>query len=126
MTGTGQLPKFADQLYHAGEDDLYLVPTVEVPVTNYLSGDIIDGSDYQFATAYPCFRREAGAAGVGTRGITRMHQFDKVEMVMLSHQRKVSKLTDLCYTLSIFCSNLACITALDLCTGDRFQFCSHD
>ena len=86
MTGTGQLPKFADQLYHASEDDLYLVPTAEVPVTNYLSGEIIEANQLPMRpTAYtPCFRREAGAAGVGTRGITRMHQFDKVEMVMLS------------------------------------------
>ena len=71
MQGTGQLPKFGDQLYHCQEDNLYLIPTAEVPVTNLYGGEIFDADQLpKKMTAYtPCFRREAGAAGVGTRGI---------------------------------------------------------
>lgn len=83
MQGTGQLPKFADQLYRCKDDDLLLVPTAEVPVTNLHAGEILDGATLplKYCSHTPCFRREAGAAGVGTRGMTRVHQFDKVEMV---------------------------------------------
>lgn len=83
MQGTGQLPKFADQLYRCKDDDLLLVPTAEVPVTNLHAGEILDGAQLplKYCSHTPCFRREAGAAGVGTRGMTRVHQFDKVEMV---------------------------------------------
>ena len=81
MIGTGQLPKMADDMYHA-TDDLWLIPTAEVPVTNYYRDDVIDKPLPVYLTAYtPCFRREAGAAGKETRGIIRVHQFDKVEMV---------------------------------------------
>ncbi|EDM26737.1 seryl-tRNA synthetase [Lentisphaera araneosa HTCC2155] len=83
MTGTGQLPKFAEEIYHAPEDNLYLVPTAEVPVTNIHADEILDAKELPIAyTAYtPCFRREAGAAGKDSRGILRVHQFSKVEMV---------------------------------------------
>ncbi len=81
MTGTGQLPKLQDDMYHA-TDDLWLIPTAEVPVTNYFRDEIIDRPLPVYFTAYtPCFRREAGAAGRETRGLIRVHQFDKVEMV---------------------------------------------
>ena len=81
MIGTGQLPKMAEDMYHA-TDDLWLIPTAEVPVTNYYRDDVIDKPLPVYLTAYtPCFRREAGAAGKETRGIIRVHQFDKVEMV---------------------------------------------
>ncbi len=82
-TGTGQLPKTADQMYHAEIDDLWLIPTSEVPVTNIYAGEILDGEKLPlYYTAYtPCFRREAGAHGKDTRGLLRVHQFDKVEMV---------------------------------------------
>jgi seryl-tRNA synthetase len=82
MTGTGQLPKFEDDAYRT-EDDLFLIPTAEVPVTNLLRDKILDAGDLPRAfTAYtPCFRREAGAAGKDTRGLIRLHQFDKVELV---------------------------------------------
>jgi seryl-tRNA synthetase len=85
LTGTGQLPKFADQLYHCQEDDLYLAPTAEVPVTNLHRDEIVDTAvlPVKYAAYTPCFRREAGAAGVGTRGLIRMHQFDKVELVKI-------------------------------------------
>lgn len=82
LTGTGNLPKFADDLYKADED-LWLVPTAEVPVTNLLRDEILEPWQLpvKFAAYTPCFRREAGAAGRDTRGILRMHQFDKVELV---------------------------------------------
>ena len=83
MTGTGQLPKFAEDLYHCEIDDFWLIPTAEVPVTNYYRDDILDAKALPIKlTAYtPCFRREAGSAGKMTRGMLRVHQFDKVEMV---------------------------------------------
>ena len=82
MTGTGQLPKFAEDMYHIGFDGLYPVPTAEVPVTNLYRDEIIEEKLPLKLTAYtPCFRREAGAAGRDTRGLLRLHQFDKVEMV---------------------------------------------
>ena len=87
MTGTGQLPKFAEDLYHCQIDDFWLIPTAEVPVTNYFRDDILQAKDLPIKlTAYtPCFRREAGSAGKMTRGMLRVHQFDKVEMVNFVH-----------------------------------------
>ena len=87
MTGTGQLPKFAEDLYHSNADDFWLIPTAEVPVTNYYRDDILDAKSLPVKlTAYtPCFRREAGSAGKMTRGLLRVHQFDKVEMVNFVH-----------------------------------------
>jgi seryl-tRNA synthetase len=83
MTATGHLPKFEADAYRTDPDDLFLVPTAEVPVTNLYRGEILDGKDLPLAyVAYtPCFRREAGAAGKDTRGLLRVHQFDKVELV---------------------------------------------
>jgi len=81
--GTGQIPDKEDLMYVAGRDDLYLVPTAEVPVTNLHRDEIFDADQLpiRYAAYSPCFRREAGAAGKDTRGILRVHQFDKVEMV---------------------------------------------
>ena len=83
-TGTGQIPDKEDQMYVVTRDDLYLVPTAEVPVTNLHRDEILDATDLpiRYAAYSPCFRREAGAAGKDTRGILRVHQFDKVEMVL--------------------------------------------
>ncbi|MCL7958582.1 MAG: serine--tRNA ligase [marine benthic group bacterium] len=83
LVGTGQLPKFEDDQYRTDPDDLFLIPTAEVPVTNLHRGEILDGRELPKAyVAYtPCFRREAGAAGRDTRGLLRVHQFDKVELV---------------------------------------------
>lgn len=122
LIGTGQLPKFGDQLYHCADDNLYLAPTAEVPVTNIHRDDILELSELPIRyTAYtPCFRREAGAAGVGTRGLIRMHQFDKVELVKIVHPdnsfaelesltaeaEKVLQLLGLHYRI------------IELCTGD--------
>ena len=81
--GTGQIPDKEDQMYIVTRDELYLVPTAEVPVTNLHRDEILDASELpiRYAAYSPCFRREAGAAGKDTRGIIRVHQFDKVEMV---------------------------------------------
>lgn len=83
MTGTTQLPKFEDDMYAIPDDGLFLIPTAEVPVTNLHRDEILDGARLPIAlTAYtPCFRREAGSYGKDTRGLLRVHQFDKVEMV---------------------------------------------
>lgn len=83
LTGTGQLPKFAEDSYRTERDDLWLIPTAEVPVTNLHRGELLSAEDLPIRyTAYsPCFRREAGAAGKDTRGLLRVHQFDKVELV---------------------------------------------
>jgi len=84
MTGTGQLPKFEDDLYRTS-DDLFLVPTAEVPVTNLHRGEILAADELpkRYVAYTPCFRREAGAHGADTRGLIRVHQFDKVEVVWL-------------------------------------------
>jgi len=83
MEGTGQLPKFEDEAYKTAPDELFLVPTAEVPVTNLHRDELLEDARLPIAyTAYtPCFRREAGAAGKDTRGLLRVHQFDKVELV---------------------------------------------
>ena len=82
MTGTGQLPKMEEDMYGVTETDLWLIPTAEVPVTNFYREEIIQAPLPICLTAYtPCFRKEAGAAGKETRGLIRLHQFDKVEMV---------------------------------------------
>lgn len=86
MTGTGQLPKFAEDMYKCENEDLFLIPTAEVPVTNIYQGEILNEEDLpKYMTAYtPCFRREAGSAGKDTRGLIRVHQFNKVELVKLT------------------------------------------
>lgn len=85
--GTGQLPDKEGQMYHVGIDDLYLIPTAEVPVTNMFRGDLLNHVDLPITcTGYtPCFRREAGSYGAHVRGLNRLHQFDKVEIVRIEH-----------------------------------------
>ncbi len=85
--GTGQLPDKEGQMYHATADNFYLVPTAEVPITNIFRDVILDEKDFPVkVTAYtPCFRREAGSYGKDVRGLNRLHQFDKVEIVQLAH-----------------------------------------
>jgi seryl-tRNA synthetase len=82
-TGTGHLPKYAEDMYHVALDDLYLVPTAELPITNLHAGEIMDPAAVprSYAAYTPCFRREAGSHGKDTRGLQRLHQFDKVELV---------------------------------------------
>lgn len=88
--GTGQLPDKEGQMYHVTADDLYLIPTAEVPVTNIFRDVILNESDFPVTyTAYtPCFRREAGSYGAHVRGLNRLHQFDKVEIVRVEHPNK--------------------------------------
>jgi len=86
MTGTGQLPKFEVDAYRIESDDIFLIPTAEVPVTNLHAGEILDAArlPVRYVAHTPCFRREAGSYGKESRGITRVHQFQKVEMVNLT------------------------------------------
>jgi seryl-tRNA synthetase len=90
LQGTGQLPKFEDDLFKIEDEDLYLIPTAEVPLTNMYNDEIIASEELPLLmTGYtPCFRKEAGSAGRDTRGMIRQHQFDKVEMVAISHPDK--------------------------------------
>ncbi|MGA3171372.1 MAG: serine--tRNA ligase [Chthoniobacteraceae bacterium] len=122
LIGTGQLPKFEEQLYRCERDELYLAPTAEVPVTNLYREEILSPADLpkNFVAYTPCFRREAGSAGLGTRGLIRVHQFDKVELVKLTtpeasyaelesltaHAEKVLQILGLHYRV------------IELCTGD--------
>lgn len=94
--GTGQLPDKEGQMYHVGVDDLYLIPTGEVPVTNVFRDEIVNEKDFPICyTAYtPCFRREAGSYGAHVRGLNRLHQFDKVEIVRVEHPKNSYKALD--------------------------------
>lgn len=122
MTGTGQLPKFEDDLFHLDDPDFFLIPTAEVPVTNIHRDEILAAADLPICyTAYtPCFRKEAGSHGRDTRGLIRQHQFNKVELVkfvvpeesdrelekLLDNAEEVLRLLQLPYRV------------VDLCTGD--------
>ncbi|EDM45554.1 seryl-tRNA synthetase [unidentified eubacterium SCB49] len=94
--GTGQLPDKEGQMYHVGVDDLYLIPTAEVPVTNMFRDNLVQESDLPITcTGYtPCFRREAGSYGAHVRGLNRLHQFDKVEIVRVEHPDNSYKALD--------------------------------
>ena len=94
--GTGQLPDKEGQMYHVSVDDLYLIPTAEVPVTNMFRGDLVQAADLPITcTGYtPCFRREAGSYGAHVRGLNRLHQFDKVEIVRIEHPDNSYKALD--------------------------------
>ncbi|MBO4335404.1 MAG: serine--tRNA ligase [Desulfovibrio sp.] len=122
MTGTGQLPKFEEDLFKLRETDLYLIPTAEVPLTNLHAGETLDEVDLPraYCAATPCFRSEAGAAGKDTRGMIRMHQFNKVEMVRFSHPDTSFEQLELmtghaCHLLELLELPYRVIT---LCTGD--------
>jgi seryl-tRNA synthetase len=113
MTGTAQLPKFEDDMYALKDEDAFLIPTAEVPLTNLYRDEILPESDLPkgFVAYSPCFRREAGAAGKDTRGLLRVHEFDKVEIVryvtpetspqqhelLTNHAEKILKLLELPY-----------------------------
>lgn len=120
LIGTGQLPKFEEDLYKCERDNLYLIPTAEVPLTNLYAGEILKEEDLPiYLTAYtPCYRREAGAYGKDIRGIIRQHQFDKVELVkivkpedsyeelekLVSDAEEVLKLLGLPYRVVLLCT----------------------
>ena len=95
--GTGQLPDKEGQMYHVGADNLYLIPTAEVPITNLFRDEIVNTNELPIMrTGYtPCFRREAGSYGSHVRGLNRLHQFDKVEIVRLEHPEKAYEALDL-------------------------------
>jgi len=123
LQGTGQLPKFADDLFRLereGAADMYLIPTAEVPLTNLVAGEIVEAAQLPLKQVAhtPCFRSEAGASGRDTRGMIRLHQFDKVELVQLvepeksfealealtGHAEKVLQLLGLPYRVMLLCS----------------------
>lgn len=122
LVGTGQLPKFGDQVYHSPEDDLYLIPTAEVPVTNLHREEIVphDKLPINYAAYTPCFRREAGSAGLGTRGLIRMHQFDKVELVKITTpETSMAELESLTANAEKVLQLLGLhYRVIELCTGD--------
>jgi seryl-tRNA synthetase len=122
LVGTSQLPKFEEQSYRIDRDSLYLIPTGEVPLTNLHSEEVLPFSTLplKYSAYTPCFRREAGAAGVGTRGLIRMHQFDKVELVKIcapenSDDELETLTSDAERTLQILGLHYRVI---ELCTGD--------
>ncbi len=120
LRGTGQLPKFAEDLFQMGDDGYYLVPTAEVPLTNIVRDVIIDNNDMprKFTAHTPCFRSEAGAYGKDTRGLIRQHQFEKVELVQIvrpedsydvlealtGHAEKILQALNLPYRVMSLCS----------------------
>lgn len=122
LYGTGQLPKFAENLYYDTEDDLWLIPTAEVPVTNMYREEILVEDDLPIChTAYtPCFRREKMSAGKDTRGIKRGHQFDKVEMVkFVRPEYSMEELESLIENARDICRELGLPHRLvQMCTGD--------
>ena len=122
FTGTGHLPKFADEAYHIEKDDLWLIPTGEVPLTALHQNEILAQKDFplKYMTFTSCFRREAGAAGQETRGLQRLHEFHKVELVKLCEPENGEKeleslLEDALKPIHLL--NLP-YRVLDLCTGD--------
>ncbi|MBR0383827.1 MAG: serine--tRNA ligase, partial [Eubacteriaceae bacterium] len=122
MTGTGQLPKFEEDAFHLEKEDFFLVPTAEVPLTNFYRGEILDPKDLPIHfTAYtPCFREEAGSAGRDTRGLIRNHQFDKVEMVKFAHPDKsYDELEGMTADAEAILQKLGLpYRVVELCTGD--------
>ena len=122
MEGSGNLPKFADNLYHDDEDDLWMIPTAEVPITNLYRDEILppDSIPRYFVSQTPCFRREKAAAGRDTRGIKRVHQFNKVEMYKFVEpktsddelNRLVADAEEVCQKLGL------AYRVLQLCAGD--------
>ena len=125
LTATGQLPKFADDAFEIERDDLWCIPTAEVPLTSIYADEILDEADlpYRFMAYSPCYRREAGSAGRDTRGMLRAHEFDKVEILALSTPEQAPALLD-----DMVARAEALIVALglpyriiEICTGDMGQ-----
>jgi len=122
MKGTGQIPKLQDDMYHVEKDDLYAIPTAEVPITNMHRSEVLNEADLpiNYAGYTPCFRREAGSYGKESKGFLRVHQFNKVEMVKFVKPETsydelnnlVSDVEDILHELNIP------YRILELCTGD--------
>ncbi|ANE23063.1 serine--tRNA ligase [Denitrobacterium detoxificans] len=122
MTGTGQLPKFEEDLFKTKDESLYLIPTAEVPLTNIHAGEVLEASDLPLRyTAFTnCFREEAGSAGRDTRGLIRLHQFDKVEMVKFAKPEEAyDELESLTEEAEYILQQLGLpYRVITLCTGD--------
>ena len=125
LTATGQLPKFADDAYHVERDDLWAIPTAEVPLTSLAMNEVLDEAELpKRLMAYsPCFRREAGSAGRDTRGLLRVHEFDKVELLAYTTPEQGPVVLD-----EVLARAVALVEALglpyrilDICTGDMGQ-----
>ncbi len=125
ITASGQLPKFADDAYHLERDDLWAIPTAEVPLTSVAAGEVLAEADLplRLTAATPCFRREAGSAGRDTRGLLRVHEFDKVEILAYTtpeqaqdvHAELLARAEGLLGELGL------AYRVLDICTGDLGQ-----
>jgi seryl-tRNA synthetase len=122
MTGTGQLPKLEEDMYHIDQDDLFLIPTAEVPVTNIYADEILFYKDLPkcFVAYTPCFRREAGSYGKDTKGLQRLHQFNKVEMVrFVEPETSATALEEMLANAEAILQAFGLhYRVLNLCTGD--------
>ena len=122
MVGTGQLPKFSEDAYHLERDDLWAVPTAEVPLTSLYRDEILDEADLpmRFMVYSPCFRREAGSAGRDTRGLLRVHEFDKVELLALTTPAQAPDLqAEIMDRAEALVADLGLShRVIDICTGD--------
>lgn len=122
MTGTGQLPKFEEDLFKTKDESLYLIPTAEVPLTNIHAGEVLEARDLPLRyTAFTnCFREEAGSAGRDTRGLIRLHQFDKVEMVKFATEEQAyDELESMTQEAELILQKLGLpYRVISLCTGD--------
>ena len=125
LTSTGQLPKFADDAYAIGRDDLWCIPTAEVPLTSIYAGEVLDQAQLpmRFMAYSPCYRREAGSAGRDTRGMLRSHEFDKVEILALATPDQAPDLLDeMVGRVERMIASLGLYhRAIEICTGDLGQ-----
>ncbi|MFP5487225.1 MAG: serine--tRNA ligase [Acidimicrobiia bacterium] len=125
LTSTGQLPKFADDAYAIERDDLWCIPTAEVPLTSIYAGEILDAADLpkRFMAYSPCYRREAGSAGRDTRGMLRSHEFDKVEILALATPEQAPALLDdmVARAESLVVALGLPYWVIEICTGDMGQ-----
>lgn len=122
MVSTGHLPKFVDEAYHVERDDLWLIPTAEVPLTSLARDEILDESDLprRYMAYTPCFRREAGSAGRDTRGLLRVHEFDKVEILAYTTPEQAAAMHEelLTRAKSLIADLGLAFRVVDLCCGD--------
>ena len=125
LTASGQLPKFADDAYHVARDDLWAIPTAEVPLTSIARDEVLAESDLpmRFMAYTPCFRREAGSAGRDTRGLLRVHEFDKVELLTYTTPAQAPVVLDeiLARAEGLIADLGLTYRVLDICTGDMGQ-----
>jgi seryl-tRNA synthetase len=125
LTATGQLPKFADDAYAVERDDLWCIPTAEVPLTSILAGEIVAEAELpaRFMAATPCYRREAGSAGRDTRGLLRVHEFDKVEILAVTTAQQAPAMLDELVERAV--GTIAALglpyRIVEICTGDLGQ-----